>query len=218
MSESKKNILKNKNVVNKKMTTILDYSAMTVSELKNRVGDFKTGRRGRPSKQDYIDELMIRNVNQRPANVHETKDEGVLQEEKGGEIPRVVVETKQQEDGKRRYAINDFNKTKQDAYNIGSEEDFKNYIAGLKKNGEYPNQRGRISEEIYRKYIAMRKINLMVKPVKTVGAKSAVLTPVEAKKAVGVEETKNTMLLKFVKPERGANLRRFEEPKPQLRL
>ena len=173
MSESKKNILNNKNIVNKKMTK-LDYMIMSVADLKIRVGDFKTGRRGRPSKQDYIDELMIRNVDQRPADINETKDEGPLQEEKAGERPVVVVETKQQEDGKRRYAINDFNKTKQDAYNIGSEEDFKNYIAGLKKNGEYPNQRGRISEEIYRKYIAMRKINPMVKTVKTVGAKTVV--------------------------------------------
>ena len=77
----------------------------------------------------------------------------------------------------------------------------------MKKNGEYPNQRGRISEEIYRKYIAMRKINPMVKTVgaktvvaktaktvKTVGAKTAKsVKTVGAKKAVGVEETKNTV-------------------------
>ena len=139
MADKQKIILKNKNVVIKKMTTILDYSAMTVAQLKERVGDFKLGRRGRPSKKDYIDELMIRNVNQRPANVNETKDEGPLQEEKRGEpvgvrnMPRtgdrnavlVVVETKQQVDGKRRYAINDFNKVKEEAYNIGSVEDFK---------------------------------------------------------------------------------------------
>ena len=55
MADNQKNILKNKNVVNKKMTTIIDYSKMTVAQLKMRVGDFKTGRRGRPSKQDYID-------------------------------------------------------------------------------------------------------------------------------------------------------------------
>ena len=95
MADNQKNILKNKNVVTKKMTTILDYSAMTVAQLKERVGDFKLGRRGRPSKQDYIDELTIRNVNQRPANVNETKDEGPLQEEKRGERPVIVVETKQ---------------------------------------------------------------------------------------------------------------------------
>ena len=86
MSESKKNILNNKNIVNKKMTK-LDYMIMSVADLKIRVGDFKTGRRGRPSKQDYIDELMIRNVDQRPADINETKDEGPLQEEKGGERP-----------------------------------------------------------------------------------------------------------------------------------
>ena len=141
MATSKsKIILKKKNLAIREMTR-LDYIAMSVSQLKERVGDFKTGRRGRPSKQDYIDALVIRNVNQRPANINETKDEGPLQEEKGGERPVVVVETKQQVDGKRRYAINDFNKTKQEAFNIGSEQDFKNYIAGLKQrteNGDNP--------------------------------------------------------------------------------
>ena len=78
MSGNQKNILKNKNLDNNKKMTRLDYIVMSVDELKARVGDFKSGRRGRPSKQDYIDELIIRNVDQRPANVNETKDEGPL--------------------------------------------------------------------------------------------------------------------------------------------
>ena len=41
MADKQKIILKNKNVVIKKMTTILDYSAMTVAQLKERVGAFK---------------------------------------------------------------------------------------------------------------------------------------------------------------------------------
>ena len=102
MSGNQKNILKNKNLDNNKKMTRLDYIVMSVDELKARVGDFKSGRRGRPSKQDYIDELIIRNVNQRPANVNETKDEGPLQEEKReepvGVRQQVIVETKEQVD------------------------------------------------------------------------------------------------------------------------
>ena len=100
----------------------------------------------------------------------------------------VVVETKEQVDGKRRYAINDFNKVKEEAFNIGSEQDFKNYIAGLKKLNQYPTQRGRISEAVYRKYIAMRKLNPM-----------------------SVEETKNGETQpKAVKPAKNINILKFD--------
>ena len=160
MATSKpKIILKNKNLANREMTRA-DYLGMEMNELKNLVGSMKLDRRGRPSKKDYIDELMVRQTRRIRDTTDETKEEVYQQEEKtNGDIPRVIVETKQQEDGKRRYTINDFNRVKEEAFNIGSEQDFKNYIAGLKKRNDYPNQRGRISEEVYRKYIAMRKLN-----------------------------------------------------------
>ena len=152
MSESKKIILKKNNLDINKMSKI-DFIVMSVDELKNLVPNFKGSRRGRPSKQDYIDEIMVRRANNRHVRdtMNETKDEVFKQEEKGGEP---VVIQPEQEEGKRRYRIADFNQTKQEAYRVGSEQDFKNYIAGLKQRNEYPSQRGRISEEIYRKYIA----------------------------------------------------------------
>ena len=65
----------------------IDFIVMSVDELKNLVPNFKGSRRGRPSKQDYIDEIMVRRANNRPVRdtTNETKDEVFKQEEKGGE-------------------------------------------------------------------------------------------------------------------------------------
>ena len=99
MSTSKsKIILKKKNLAIREMRTRLEYMAMSNAWLKNLVGPIKFGqRRGRPSKKSYVDELMMRQVNQRPIDEHnETKEEVYMQEEKTNIEPirQQVVETK----------------------------------------------------------------------------------------------------------------------------
>ena len=59
MASNQKNILKKNNLANRKMTRA-DYLGMEMNQLKNLVGSFSLGRRGRPSKKDYIDVLMVR--------------------------------------------------------------------------------------------------------------------------------------------------------------
>ena len=171
MSEPTKKVLKKNNLAdNKRMFSRLDLIVMGIDELKQLVPKFKNNRRGRPSKADYITEIMTRQAEQRASQQpirdtsNETKDEGILQETKNGELPpstqpRVRVITKEQEEGKRRYTINGFNQVKEEAFNIGSEADFKVFVEKLKKAGQYPSQRGRISETVYRQYITYRKAN-----------------------------------------------------------